>query len=65
MLFALTKFGPAKVIGEAGYESDMPAYDGTLSDEEIVAVLSYIKSTWPAPVRIRHDQINATADQRR
>ena len=33
-----------------GYESDMPAYDGILSDEEIVAVIAYIKSTWPPKV---------------
>ena len=30
-----------------GYESDMPAFEGILSDDEIVAVLAYIKSTWP------------------
>lgn len=30
-----------------GYMSDMPAYAGTLSDEDITAVLAYIKSHWP------------------
>lgn len=45
-LFRITKFGPAALIG-GGYESDMPAYDGILSDEEIRAVLDYIKSAWP------------------
>ncbi|GIZ50209.1 c-type cytochrome [Noviherbaspirillum aridicola] len=30
-----------------GYESDMPAYAGTLSDDDIAAVLAYIKSRWP------------------
>jgi mono/diheme cytochrome c family protein len=29
-----------------GYESDMPAFAGKLSDEEIRAVLAYIKSHW-------------------
>lgn len=33
-----------------GYESDMPAYAGILSDKEIVAVIAYIKSTWPPEV---------------
>lgn len=33
-----------------GYESDMPAYAGILTDEEIVAVIAYIKSTWPPKV---------------
>ena len=59
-LFALTKYGPAAVAGGT-YESDMPAYEDTLSDEEIWAVLSYIKSRWPSAVRARHDQINRAA----
>lgn len=33
-----------------GYVSDMPAYGGVLSDEEIVSVIAYIKSTWPPKV---------------
>lgn len=33
-----------------GYESDMPAYAGILTDEEIIAVIAYIKSTWPPKV---------------
>ena len=33
----------------------MPAYEGNLSDDEIWAVLSYIKSRWPAAIRARHD----------
>src|SRR3546814_16576935 len=39
----------------------MPGYEGTLSDEAIVAVLSYIKSTWPAAIRARHDRMNEAA----
>ncbi len=53
-LFALTKYGPAALAG-GGYESDMPAYAEALSDEEIWAVLSYIKSRWPAEIQARHD----------
>ena len=30
-----------------GYESDMPAFGGTLTDEDIGAILAFIKSTWP------------------
>ena len=56
-LFDLTKRGPAAVVG-GSYQSDMPGYAGILSDAEIVAVLSYIKSTWPPIVRQRHDEIN-------
>lgn len=59
-LFALTKYGPAAIAG-GNYQSDMPAYEGVLSDDEIWAVLSYIKSRWPAAVQARHDQINEAA----
>jgi mono/diheme cytochrome c family protein len=56
-LFALTKYGPAALVGD-GYESDMPGYEGTLTDDEIWAVLSYIKSRWPREVQVRHDQMS-------
>lgn len=56
-LFELTKVGPAALVG-GGYESDMPGYGGSLSDEEIIAVLSYIKSRWPEEIRQRHDLLN-------
>jgi mono/diheme cytochrome c family protein len=37
----------------------MPAYEGTLSDDDIVAALSYIKSQWPDKViQIHNEQIN-------
>lgn len=56
-LFAMTKFGPAAMV--PGYQSDMPGYEGLLSDRQIIAVLSYIKSRWPPQIRARHDDINA------
>jgi len=63
-LFAITKFGLAKLIGDENFKTNMPVYEGDLSDEEIIAVLSYIKSTWPANIRARHDQMNEQrADQ--
>ena len=57
LLFELTKKGPAAMIGGT-YRTDMPAYAETLSDGQIIDVLSFIKSTWPASVRQRHDRIN-------
>ena len=33
------------------YQSDMPAFGGLLADEEISAVLAYIKSSWPQEIR--------------
>jgi mono/diheme cytochrome c family protein len=59
-LYALTKYGPAALIG-GDYRSDMPAYEGALSDGEIIAVLSFIKSTWPPAIRDQHDDLNRRA----
>lgn len=56
-LFALTKYGPAQLVG-GGYESDMPGFDGVLTDHQITAVLSYIKSTWPLEIQVRQDDRN-------
>jgi mono/diheme cytochrome c family protein len=44
-LFAITKDGLAAIV--PGYQSDMPAFANVLTDAEITAVLSFIKSTWP------------------
>lgn len=60
-LFAITKFGLAKLIDQPDYKAAMPVYGGVLSDDEIVAVLSWIKAQWPPDVRARHDEINRTA----
>ena len=58
VLFDITKLGIGRAANLTDYESAMPPYEGVLSDAEIIAVLSYIKSTWPAPIRQRHDQLN-------
>jgi mono/diheme cytochrome c family protein len=57
ILFALTKFGPAVVAGQ-NYKTTMPAFGGTLSDKDIISVLSYIKSKWPPAISARHDRMN-------
>ena len=41
----------------------MPVYKDILSDKEIIAVLSYIKSTWPTKIKKIHDQINLRAKE--
>ena len=56
-LFMVTKYGIEELIGEK-YLNNMPVYKDILSDEEIIAVLSYIKSTWPSKIKKIHDQIN-------
>jgi mono/diheme cytochrome c family protein len=50
VLFGITKHGLVPPYAPAGYESDMPAFAGKLSDVEIRAVLAYIRSRWSGEV---------------
>ena len=61
-LFGFVKNGIVP-YAPAGYKSDMPAFGGVLIDEEIWAVLAYIKSKWPADIQERQEQINRQANQ--
>ena len=56
-LFLMTKYGIEKLIGKK-YLNNMPAYEEILSDKEILAVLSFIKSTWPDRIKDIHNKIN-------
>lgn len=60
-LFAITKFGAAQFTG-LDIESDMPVYEGILSDEEIWASLAYIKQSWSEEIRARNAEINRRAE---
>lgn len=62
VLFDITRNGmvPGRSAPE-DYESDMPAYAGILSDAEIIAVLAYIKSTWPSDVLDLQQEVNKNA----
>ena len=62
-LFLMTKYGIEEMIGEK-YPNNMPAYEDKLTDDEIIAALSYIKSTWSARIQQQHDQINARANSK-
>lgn len=57
VLFALTKNGVAPPYAPAGYQSDMPAFGATLSDDEIWNVLAFIRSRWSPPVRAKHGEL--------
>jgi len=46
VLFGITKYGLVPPYAPNGYESDMPAFGGKLSDHEIRSVLAYIASHW-------------------
>ncbi|MGP1397120.1 MAG: c-type cytochrome [Inquilinaceae bacterium] len=59
-LFAITKYG-VEALAPAGYESDMPAFEDALTDDQIAAVLAYIKSRWPQNIRRAQAERNATA----
>ncbi len=58
-LFDITKYGVAK-FAPPGYETDMPGFEGVLSDSDILASLAYIKSTWPEAIQRRHDQMQGS-----
>jgi len=61
VLFALAKNGLVPPYAPAGYESDMPAFRSILSDEDIWAVLAYIKSHWSADaVKWREEMLRQT-----
>jgi mono/diheme cytochrome c family protein len=57
VLFALTKYGLKPPYAPVNYESDMPAFAGTLSDDEIWNVLAFIRSRWSEHVRARHAEL--------
>lgn len=61
-LFTITKSGVEAVV--QNYESDMPAFEGLLTDEQIKAILAYIKSTWPERQRAFQAEVTANAEAR-
>ena len=61
-LFTITKFGVGAVV--PGYESDMPAFGEVLSDEEIAAVLAYIKTSWSERERAFQAEVTANAEDK-
>ena len=60
VLFGITKNGLAPPYASKDYESDMPAFGGKLSDDEIWAVLAYVKSHWTS-----HEVLDARAEMTR
>lgn len=50
LLFDYTRLGGEQALadrGVTGFKSGMPGFAGVLSDDEIWAVLAFIRSTWP------------------
>jgi mono/diheme cytochrome c family protein len=65
VLFGITKYGlvPGK-YAPPSYQSDMPAFGGQLTDEEIWAVLAHIKNAWPDKIRTAQTEITRDAARR-
>ncbi|HEC18362.1 MAG TPA: cytochrome c [Gammaproteobacteria bacterium] len=64
LLFGIIKKGLVPPYAPPNYKSDMPAWEGTLSDDDIIAVIAYIKSRWPNEARKIQSEINDEALRR-
>ena len=64
VLFDYTKLGGSNLMKQNGIEdfnSGMPGFEEILSDDEIWAVLNFIKSTWPNHIQEQQRQRTAVA----
>jgi mono/diheme cytochrome c family protein len=59
-LFDTTKQG-GQALAPKDFKSNMPPFGDALSDQEIWAVLAYIKSRWPDQIQRRQAEINRRA----
>ena len=50
-LIDAVRLGGARLPADVGGTSAMPAYGDILTDDDIAAVLDFIKSTWPEDIR--------------
>ena len=55
-LFEITETG-RNSLAPATTKTDMPAFEDTLTDAEIVAVWDFIKGRWPRKIRERQENI--------
>lgn len=63
MLIRITNEGVARAVGLPDYATNMPAFGDALSDADIVAVLSWIKSRWSSDIQAHHNEINRQSRQ--
>jgi mono/diheme cytochrome c family protein len=57
LLFDYTKQG-GQALAPEGFKSAMPAFRDTLTDDDIWAVLAFIKSRWPKDIQARQSRLN-------
>lgn len=63
-LFTYTKLGGAGAMADMPeFKSGMPAFKDILSDDEIHAVLDFIKSTWPQKIREAQTEMSRRSSQ--
>ena len=55
LLFEIVKEGPGAAL--PGYKTKMRPFAGKLTDDEIWAVIAYIKSRWPTKIRARNAEM--------
>ena len=58
-LFQVTKYGMRALIPDR--ETDMPGFEGVLSDADIWAALSFIESAWSPEIRDRQKRMGQNA----
>lgn len=64
VLFGIIKNGLVPPYAPKNYESDMPAFSGKLPDDEIWAVLAYLKSHWSREVlSVRAEMLRNTTSR--
>jgi mono/diheme cytochrome c family protein len=57
LLFDIVKYG-GKLYAFPNEVNNMPAFGDVLSNEEIAAVIAYIKSTWPPDIQRLQEEVN-------
>jgi mono/diheme cytochrome c family protein len=55
-LFTIVRDG-GQAVSPPGYKNNMPAFGSRLSDEEIWAVIAYIKRSWPPEIQALQSQV--------
>lgn len=65
MLFDYTRRGGQAYLDDLGvrFDSGMPAFGDILSDDEIDAILAYIRSTWPEEMQAFQAERNAAESE--
>ncbi|MGD8856781.1 MAG: cytochrome c, partial [Chloroflexota bacterium] len=51
LLLESIRLGGTRLPDDIGGVSEMPAFEGVLDEQQMRAILTYIKSTWPEDIR--------------